>query len=508
MEFRLIHVLGPVVATVAMYFIGRNMVQKEKGREIRVAPTLILFFSALAFHIFFTEGTFLDRVSIILLDFGIAMIIDSGYLAYHKVHPKVFWGLGMILVFTAAIMYLLSYLFGIIWRFDSEVSNSRNEVLVELGTDDRIDEISGILANYDATWEAAYPMVTASEDSDLSQTFLISVKDGKATDLVNELLNDKENVDFAEENFDIGIEPIESESETNSSGIFFANDPQITGQWWMVPEEINAIHEILKDLRPAKKAKVAIVDTGVDSKHEDISGVFRISPGSTDVHGHGTHCAGLSGASTNNGKGIASLNWEGKFIEVKGYHALDTKGRGTTETVAEAIIRAAEDDADVINLSLGGMSPFPPRSQVKAIEYAQSLGCIVIAAAGNNNGNARNHSPSNIEGVISVAAVNPSGRKAEFSNINTGLARPIAAPGVDILSLKTGGGYVRMSGTSMATPIVSGLVGMMRAINPDLSAGDAYRILNESGKPVEDSDKVGKVINCLAAIELLMESGK
>lgn len=502
-EFRVIHVLGPVVATVAMFFVGRNMVRKEKGRSIRVGPTLILFFSALAFHIFFTEGTFLDRVSIVMLDFGIAMLIDSGYLAYHKVHPKVFWGLGMVLVITAGIMYLLSWLFGVVWGgFSTDDSLGENQILVEIGNDDKIQELEGILAEYDATWEVAYPMVDDAEDLDLSHTYLITVPDeDDVEDLIEDLVEDVENVDSAEPNTDVSIEPVEADQEEESNGKYMTNDPQIRGQWWLKPNEINDIHRKLAGTKPRKKAKVAIVDTGVDAKHEDIKGVWRTSPGKTDGNGHGSHCAGLAGAATNNGKGIASLNWEGKFVEVTGYHALDKNGRGTTRSVSQAIIKAAEDGADVISLSLGGDSPKPPRSQVKAIEYAMSHGAIVVAAAGNSNRDAKLHSPSNIKGVIVVSAVDRNHKKAKFSNTNTSLGRPISAPGVDILSLKNGGGYTRKSGTSMATPIVAGLLGILRSLDPSMDSAEAYKLLHDTGIKIKDREKVGRMIHIKRAID-------
>ena len=117
----------------------------------------------------------------------------------------------------------------------------------------------------------------------------------------------------------------------------------------------------------------------------------------------------------------------------------------------------------------------------------------------------KNHMPSNVEGVISVSAVDQNGNKAKFSNTNTSLTRPIAAPGVDVISLIPGNDYGPKSGTSMATPVVSGLLGIMRSLHPALSASQAYAILNETGVTLNDSDKVGRMINADAAINAVLE---
>ena len=84
------------------------------------------------------------------------------------------------------------------------------------------------------------------------------------------------------------------------------------------------------------------------------------------------------------------------------------------------------------------------------------------------------------------------------------LSRPITAPGVNILSLKTGGGYVKMSGTSMSTPVVSGLVGIMRSLNPSLSEEDVYSILVSTARTVKDSKRIGKMIDAEAAVKVVL----
>jgi len=130
---------------------------------------------------------------------------------------------------------------------------------------------------------------------------------------------------------------------------------------------------------------------------------------------------------------------------------------------------------------------------------------IVVASAGNANEDAIDHMPSNVEGVIVVSAIDRDLNKARFSNTNTSLSRPITAPGVDILSLKTGGGYATMSGTSMSTPVVSGIIGMMRALNPDISDEDVWKILEETSRPVRHSAQIGNLVDAEAAIQRVLD---
>ena len=202
---------------------------------------------------------------------------------------------------------------------------------------------------------------------------------------------------------------------------------------------------------------------------------------------------------------MASLNWNGDFIDILSYQALGSDGMGSLETIAQAIIDAARNDADVISMSLGGFSLAPPKVIKDAVEFAMDRGAIVVAAAGNSNQDAKNHMPSNVEGVITVSAVDQNGNKAKFSNTNTSLTRPIAAPGVDVVSLIPGNDYGPKSGTSMATPVVSGLLGIMRSLHPELTAAQAYTILHESGVTLDDSGKVGRMIDADAAVNAVLE---
>ncbi len=536
MEIKLIHILGPVFATVAMFFYGKAIVKRSRGKQVNIVPTLIMIAGSLAFVWLTGHGTFLDRVCLTLLDFGIAMLIDSRYLAKHREHPKMFWVPGFLAVFISLSIWGIVYMFGLemstMWvpseksnvkteaaapipaapktvQYQSHAANiSSGEILIELGPDDLISELEGMMEKFGGKYRRAFPMISAEEDNDLSQFFLVDVNDDQVDEFLAAARLDKENIDAAQLNGVVNLEePITSEVSFEGDGeSYVSNDPDISKQWWLDAGSANAMHAILKENKPKKKAIIAIIDTGVDGGHEDLSGIFGKSPGNSDIHGHGTHCAGLAGGATNNGIGIASFNWEGQYVEVRGYKALGDDGQGSDFTVAEAMLKAVEDGADVLSMSLGSNRP-APKVTLEAVSYALSKNCIVVCAAGNDHGNdARNHSPVSIDGVIAVAATTPEGTRAEFSNTNTSLKMPIAAPGKDIYSTMPNGEYEFMSGTSMATPIVSGLIGVMRALKPDLDAKTAWKILRDSGKQGGDASDIGNTIDPVAALQALMAS--
>ena len=211
---------------------------------------------------------------------------------------------------------------------------------------------------------------------------------------------------------------------------------------------------------------VGIVDTGIDSTHEDLAGKVlacgtavdgAIESGScTDDNDHGTHVAGTIGAIANNGAGIAGVAFASKLIVCK---ALDADGSGRTADIAACIDWAHDRGAKVISMSLGGPSSTTLATAVRnAWAGGGRSGSVIVAAAG-NDGDSEVEYPSGYPQVVSVAAVDDAGTHASFSNANAKVE--IAAPGVNVLSTKRGGGYVRFSGTSMATPHVAGAAALL-----------------------------------------------
>jgi thermitase len=220
---------------------------------------------------------------------------------------------------------------------------------------------------------------------------------------------------------------------------------------------------------------VAVVDTGIDVAHEDLIGKVAAcgsaangavtEGGCADDEGHGTHVAGTIGALANNGRGIAGVAFASPLIVCKALHA---DGSGDTSDVAACISWAHAQGAKVISLSLGGPASRTLRAAVKAAWAGGGRdGAVVLAAAG-NDGTAAVDYPAGYPEAISVAAVDDSGAHAWFSNANDDVE--VAAPGVDVLSAKLGGGYVRESGTSMATPHAAGAAALAWEADPRSAA--------------------------------------
>jgi hypothetical protein len=237
---------------------------------------------------------------------------------------------------------------------------------------------------------------------------------------------------------------------------------------------------------------IAVLDTGVDLTHPDLVG--NLVPGATftpstglcptdgnsaqDTNGHGTHVAGIIGATGNNGLGVTGVNWHARIMPVK---VLDCTGSGSGDVVQAGIHWAVDNGAKVISLSLGAFSAQSPSPLLEeGIGYAISKGVVVVAAAGNLSPGITAGTPSwpaAYPGVVGVGATESSDRLTSFSN--TGYFVDVVAPGYNILSTyprnidpRNLTGYQYESGTSMATPFVSGLAGLIWAASPSLFATD------------------------------------
>ena len=215
---------------------------------------------------------------------------------------------------------------------------------------------------------------------------------------------------------------------------------------------------------------------------------------------HGTHVAGILGATGNNLSGVAGINWRSKILPAR---VLGRSG-GTTSDIADAIAWAAGADvpgvpinqnpARVINLSLG-VNARCSRTMQNAINAANARSAVVVVAAGNDNSSSSDFEPAGCAGVIAVASVGKSGNRAPYSN--TGSNITLSAPGGDlrsdsgILSLGDSGRTVYQKsdttatkqGTSMAAPQVAGVASLMLSVNPNLSPDQVKSILVASARP-------------------------
>lgn len=255
------------------------------------------------------------------------------------------------------------------------------------------------------------------------------------------------------------------------------NDPYWSSQWGMTKIEAPAAWDITTG---SSSVTIAIVDTGVDLFHPDLSGKLvsgydfvNNDNNPQDDHGHGTHVAGIAAARTNNGTGVAGFSWGAKMMPVK---VLDDYGNGDYEDVANGVIYAANSGAKIINLSLGGSAY--SWTLKDAVEYAYNLGCVIVAAAGNNNSSVSY--PARYPEVIAVAATDSNDQRASFSNY--GPEVDVAAPGVSIRSTYWWGGstYGWLSGTSQAGPHVAGLAALIWSVNPGLNNIQVESIIKQT----------------------------
>lgn len=276
---------------------------------------------------------------------------------------------------------------------------------------------------------------------------------------------------------------------------------------------------------------VAVIDTGLDWNHLDFSydNIWK-NPGEVpdnriddddngyvddiigwdfmagtnnpwDHDGHGTIVAGIIAADTDNDIGIAGINPHARIMVLK---ALNAFGHTRASYVAEAIVYAADNGARVINLSVGG--PTLTRIETAAIAHARAKGVVVVVAAGNEGVNVAEFGLAGADGVITVGATNLDDSHPNFSNWGPGV--DIAAPGVDVLSLRArrtdtmlgikdvpyeaGTAYVgedrryyRVSGTSFSTPIVAGVASLVLSARPELTAEQVETILVQSAEDIQ-----------------------
>jgi subtilisin family serine protease len=256
---------------------------------------------------------------------------------------------------------------------------------------------------------------------------------------------------------------------------------------------------------------IAILDTGVTMSHPDLASGIWTNPleipnngidddgngfiddvhgwnfagnnnAVADDYGHGTHVAGIAAARINNGVGIAGMAGGATIMPVKVFFP-PPNVLGTYQDLIRAIIYATDNGARVINMSLGATSY--SRGEEAAVDYAWNHGTVVVAAAGNTGRNTY-HYPAAHLNTIAVAATDANDMRAGFSTYGDFV--DVAAPGVSILSTLMNGGYGGMSGTSMASPHVAGLAGLLFSLNPQLTNGQVRELIE---KNVDDLGATG-----------------
>jgi subtilisin family serine protease len=331
-------------------------------------------------------------------------------------------------------------------------------------------------------------------------------------------------VEYVEANDIIRAEPLESRS---ISGHFLPspqggpNDPLLAEQWGLVNTgqrdgragaDVGAMAAWSKT-RGSSEVVVAVLDSGVDYTHEDLRGNMWHRPADVDLYfddelgeiddyegfsaidadrdpmdenGHGTHCAGVVGAEGDNKLGIAGVNWSVRIMPLK---FMGKGGFGSTKDAIEAInyvIQRKKDGVGVRVISASWGSRQRSRALEDVIRRAGEEDILFVAAAGNDSQNADRfpHYPSSykLPNVLAVAALDRRDQLASFSNYGAKSVH-VAAPGKEIMSTWLGNGYEEHSGTSMATPLVSGVAALVLSNEPGLSAAELRdRLINTADK--------------------------
>ncbi|MER3428512.1 MAG: hypothetical protein C4334_10500 [Pyrinomonas sp.] len=380
---------------------------------------------------------------------------------------------------------------------------------------------------------------------------VIADEDGLDAEQVADQYRSLSNVEYAEPNYVINLEPDPQSATATKFTIDYslrqADDPDepddalFPEQWSLknsgqrggkIGADISALRAWSKTTG-SQEVVVAVLDSGVDYLHPDLLKNIWVRPQNIaayndpelgqiddkfgynaikndgdpmDDNGHGTHVAGIIGAEGNNQIGIAGINWNVRIMPLK---FLSSGGFGTTKDAIECINYAIDRKragvpVRIINASWG--STRRSRALEDAIRRAGEEGILFVAAAGNTGSNTDivPHYPASyrLPNVISVAALDRQDRLASFSNYGPKSVH-IAAPGAEMLSTWPGGAYEEHSGTSMATPVVAGVAALVLSLEPDLSVNELRTRLLDAVDPLNTlSGKIvtGGKINAARAV--------
>ena len=263
--------------------------------------------------------------------------------------------------------------------------------------------------------------------------------------------------------FDSDVELVEQDFVVSVQFDIPPNDPDYDRQWALQHIEAEKAWDQMGQLADVS---IAVIDTGVCMSHEDLLGrvldngydFVDNDDDPEDVFGHGCSVAGIIAANIDNGIGIAGFAPNSSILPVR---VLGPGGSGSMADVAAGIVYAADEGADIINLSLGSMVG----SQVTedAVNHAVAKGVTVIASAGNSGG-ALPGFPARYENVVAVGAIDPDGSRSSFSN----KGGDIWAPGRDIHTIHLDNGYKALNGTSFSAPYVAAMAAVLEGMGATL----------------------------------------
>lgn len=494
------------VACLAAWFLHRTNDKTRALAQSGFFTTLGLFILS----VFLLDASLEQRFGILFRDLS---VMSAFGILFQIISYKRKWQLsGSLMALGILAMYYFVWMLPGAENKESAIPslNASGELLVELSEGAALNKLDGIKNEYQLSISLAFHPQSA-DITELDDYYILDVPQEhlhQLEQLILDLQNIKE-VDWVEPNETVLIDPIKAKRLGNDlQKKYGINDPGLEYLWGFDAMKMDKFYTYLasRKIQPQKKALLAILDTGVDAKHEDIKDNYRSIDRSydDDPKGHGTHCAGIAAAVTNNHIGVASM--ANNFYEVTSIKVLNAGGIGTQQTIISGMILAADSGADVISLSLGGLSnQVKERAYQKAVEYAQAKGAIVVAAAGNANQNAKRYVPAGVNGVLTVSAIDQNMSKATFSNFVSEVEMAVAAPGVQIYSTFPGDSYQTFNGTSMATPYVAGLVALLKSMDPGLVTKDIYEILSVTGINTKNTKETGTFIQPYAAVRLLVE---
>lgn len=263
--------------------------------------------------------------------------------------------------------------------------------------------------------------------------------------------------------FDSDVELIEQDYFVSVHFDIPPNDPDYARQWALPHIQAETAWGEMDALTPIT---VAVIDTGVCMSHEDLDGrvldngydFVDNDDDPEDVFGHGCSVAGIIAANIDNGIGIAGFAPNVSILPIR---VLGPNGSGSMADVAAGIVYAADNGADIINLSLGSF--VGSQTEKDAIDYAVGKGVTVIASAGNSGGSLPGY-PARYDNVVAVGAIDPDGSRSSFSN----KGGDIWAPGRDVHTIYLNNGYKALNGTSFSAPYVSAMAAVLEGMGQEL----------------------------------------
>ncbi len=331
-----------------------------------------------------------------------------------------------------------------------------------------------------------------------------------------------------------------AKNKKNESAVIM-NDPNMSEKWGLKLTNSKAAWNLTKG---SKNTVVAVIDTGIDVKHEDLQENLWVNKGETgkdingknkqtngidddkngyiddthgwnftlknndltDNHGHGTHISGILGAVGGNGKGVSGVSPNVSIMTLK-YYDPKSPNLNNLENTVKSIHYAIENGAHIINYSGGGLDF--SKEEKQAISKAEKKGILFVAAAGNEKSNSdkKKYYPADydLNNIISVTALDP--KKNILPSSNYGVVTvDIGAPGKNIYSTLPHSRYGYMTGTSQATAFVSGVAALLKAHNPDFNANQIAKYIKKTGDVIESlkgKTRYHRKLNSYRALSIL-----